>query len=188
MDIVDDVPDAHPSITTFVFGVLSLKTVVAAVTFFGCRLGMAAPCRRRPLTIAILASRRIHLLRSVYRLAQSGNIRIANAMGQSATVYIPIPAGNQGPGKVESKSKIDWKKFPAVTSAGQALTTGANVVVVGVVGGHTLEVEPLVDPADDGLVLTLRSEKGVRNQKPVRPVGCFALLVPDPFFHGPLFR
>jgi len=37
------------------------------------------------------------------------------------------------------------EEFTAVTAAGEKLSTGAKVVVVKVVSGTTLEVEPLVE-------------------------------------------
>jgi len=149
-----EVGDPHGS--TAMFGVLSFKTVVAAVTFFGIA-GMAAQSSGLSppgqLTIAVVAALGAlygvyYLLRSVYRLAQSGNLRITNAIGRTATVYIPIPGGNAGQGKVQVKIQDRLEEFPAITSAGDNLSTGAKVVVVSVVSGNTLEVEPLVEPAE----------------------------------------
>ena len=171
IDIPDDVPDSFDSYlktdafngdlevgdphgSTAMFGVLSFKTVVAAVAFFGIA-GMAAQRGGIPLpgqlVIAILAGLGAlygvyYLLRAVYRLAQSGNLRISNAIGRTATVNVSIPAGNGGQGKVQVKIQDRLEEFPAVTSAGETLSTGAKVVVVSVVSGSTLEVEPLVEP------------------------------------------
>jgi membrane protein implicated in regulation of membrane protease activity len=89
-----------------------------------------------------------YLMRAVYRLAQSGNLHISNAIGRTATVNVSIPAGNVGQGKVQVKIQDRLEEFPAVTSAGETLSTGAKVVVVNVVSGHTLEVQPLVETAD----------------------------------------
>jgi membrane protein implicated in regulation of membrane protease activity len=167
VDIIDDIPDSFdgfdghlevgdPHGSTAMFGVLSFKTVVASVTFFGIA-GMAAQSGGLSLpgqlTIAIIAGLSAlygvyYLMRSVYRLGQSGNLRITNAIGRTATVYISIPADNVGPGKVQVKIQDRLEEFPAVTSAGEKLSSGAKVVVVGVVSGNTLEVQPLVESAE----------------------------------------
>jgi len=172
-DIADDIPDSFetaletdafdgdgdvsdPHGSTSMFGVLSLKTVIAAVTFFGIA-GMAAESGGvslpGQLTIAIVAGLGAlygvyYLMRAVYRLAQSGNLRITNAIGRTATVYIPIPADNEGQGKVQVKIQDRLEEYPAITSVGEKLSTGAKVVVVSVISGNTLEVEPVVEPAE----------------------------------------
>ncbi|MBI2480993.1 MAG: hypothetical protein HYV60_20880 [Planctomycetia bacterium] len=167
VDIVDDIPDSFDGIdgnlevgdphgSTAMFGVLSFKTVVASVTFFGIA-GMAAQSGGLSLpgqlTIAIIAGLSAlygvyYLMRAVYRLGQSGNLHITNAIGRTATVNVSIPAGNEGPGKVQVKIQDRLEEYAAVTSAGEKLSSGAKVVVVGVVSGNTLEVEPLVEPAE----------------------------------------
>ncbi|MDA1053844.1 MAG: hypothetical protein O3C40_25630 [Planctomycetota bacterium] len=167
VDIIDDIPDSFdgfdghlevgdPHGSTEMFGVLSFKTVVAAVTFFGIA-GMTAQSGGLSLpgqlTIAITAGLGAlygvyYLMRAVYRLGQSGNLRITNAIGRTATVNVSIPAGNEGPGKVQVKIQDRLEEFPAITSAAENLSTGAKVVVVSVVSGNTLEVEPLVEPTE----------------------------------------
>jgi membrane protein implicated in regulation of membrane protease activity len=168
MDIADDVPDldldlnsgnldaADPHGSSSVFGVLSFKTVVAALTFFGIA-GMAARTSGLPavaqFAIAIACGFGAmygvyYLMKSIYRLGQSGNLRITNTVGRTATVYIPIPGDNSGQGKVQVKVQDRLAEFIAVTSAEDKLTTGAKVVVVGVLSGNTLEVEPLTEPAE----------------------------------------
>ncbi len=172
-DIVDDMPDSidscldtdgvdghfetgDPHGSTTMFGVLSLKTVVAAVTFFGIA-GMAAQSgglsTPAQLTIAIIAGLSAlygvyYLMRAVYRLAQTGNLRITNAIGRTATVNVSIPAGNEGPGKVQVKIQDRWEEFAAITSATEKLSAGAKVVVISVVSGNTLEVAPLVESTE----------------------------------------
>lgn len=172
-DVADDVPgsfdsyletdafDGHieagdPHGSTSMFGVLSFKTVVAALTFFGIA-GMAAESGGvslpGQLTLAILAGLgalygMFYLLRAVYRLAQSGNLRITNAIGRTATVNVAIPASHQGPGKVQVKIQDRLEEFAAVTATPEKLSTGAKVVVVSVLSGNTLEVEPFVEATD----------------------------------------
>jgi membrane protein implicated in regulation of membrane protease activity len=162
-DIVDDVPDSadigdfgdletgehHGS--TFMFGILSFKTLVAAATFFGLT-GMAARTGgfnlAMQLLIAIVCGGSalviVHwLMRTLFQLGQSGTLQVANAIGKTATVYIPIPGGNKGTGKVQVKVQGRLAEFAATTSSSDKLITGAKVVVVDVIDGSTLKVEPL---------------------------------------------
>ena len=166
-DLADDVPDSvgidgadfHDVGTSDVhhadhgsnwfFGIISFRTVTAAAAFFGLS-GMAARSGglgiAAQLLIAIVcggtAMVAVHrLMQTFYRLGQSGTLRISNTVGKTATVYIPIPGGNAGQGKVQVKVQGRLEEFPAVTSA-EKLATGAKVVVVGVVSSNTLEVEP----------------------------------------------
>lgn len=149
-----DIGDPHGS--SSLFGVLSFRTVVAAITFFGIA-GMAAqtggaavPVQLTAAVAAGLAAMYAvyYVLRSIYRLGQSGNLRITNTVGKTATVYIPIPADGDGQGKVQVKVQDRLAEFAAINTTDQKLATGAKVVVVGVVSGNTLKVEPLPEPAE----------------------------------------
>ncbi len=167
-DIADDVPDSadmgdigdlesgehHGS--TFMFGILSFKTLVAAATFFGLT-GMAARTGGLNLAMQLLiavvcggsALVIVHwLMRTLFQLGQSGTLNAANAIGTTATVYIPIPGANQGAGKVQLKVQDRLAEFAATTSAADKLITGAKVVVVDVIDGSTLKVEPLEESAE----------------------------------------
>ncbi len=162
-DVVDDIPDASdgdfggdldagdPHGSTSVFGVLSFRTIVAAVTFFGIA-GMTAKTGGLPLPaqliVAVLCGLGAmyglyYLMRSIYGLAQTGNLKLTNTIGHTATVYLTIPGNSAGQGKVQMKVQDRLEEFPAITLGHEKLGTGAKVVVVNVVSGNTLEVEPL---------------------------------------------
>lgn len=151
MDTDLDIGDPHGS--SDLFGVLSFRTIIAALTFFGFA-GMAAQAGNLTvpvqLTIAIAAGLGAmysvyYLMRSIYRLGQTGNLRITNAIGKTATVYVPIAVDGQG--KVQVKVQDRLEEFAAINAGDHALSTGAKVVVVGVVSGNTLRVEPFPEPA-----------------------------------------
>ena len=166
-DLVDDIPDGdmgdigdletgehHGS--TFMFGIISFKTLVAFSTFFGLT-GMAARTGgldwKLQLVIAVacggVALVIVHwLMRTLFQLGQSGSLQITNTLGKTATVYIPIPGDNAGTGKVQIKVQDRLAEFAATTTAGDKLITGAKVVVVDVIDGSTLKVEPLNEPAE----------------------------------------
>ena len=166
-DIIDDMPDGdmadvgdleagehHGS--TFMFGIISFKTLIAASTFFGlsgmvAHTGGLAPFMQLLIAtvcggVALVV---VHwLMRMLFNLGQSGTLQISNTLGKTATVYIPIPGANAGMGKVQIKVQDRLAEFAATTSAGAKLITGAKVVVVDVIDGSTLHVEPLNEPAE----------------------------------------
>ena len=77
---------------------------------------------------------------SVKRLQSSGNIRYSNAVGQSAEVYIPIPALRIGKGKVMVSIQERLVEAEAVTDEEQKIRTGEIVRVIGNIG-NTLIVK-----------------------------------------------
>ena len=151
VDIVDDLPDGdvgHHS-STWLFSIISFKTVVAALAFFGIG-GMAARTggidRIPTLFIALIcggaAMVLVHfLMRSLYKLNEDGNLRVERAVGSRGTVYVPIPGGKAGAGKVQLKLQNRIAELHAMTAEQNKLPTGARVVVVGIISSNTVEVE-----------------------------------------------
>lgn len=134
--------------STWLFGILSFRTLTAAITFFGLA-GWAAQTAQwsQPSQVVVaLASGAaamflVHgIMRIFFKLSEDGTIRISRAIGREATVYIPIPAGKSGAGKVQIKLQDRLVEYEAVTPEPQSLATGAKVYVVGVRGANTLEV------------------------------------------------
>jgi hypothetical protein len=135
-------------------GMLTLRTLVAAVTFFG--LGGLAGLRQWgpdlwPVTLAVAAAAGTgalllvgSLMRWLRRQTASGTVHIDRAVGQKATVYLTVPGRKAGPGKVTVCVQNRTMEYQAVTPD-QELPTGAKVVVVGVVNGDTVEVVPATD-------------------------------------------
>jgi hypothetical protein len=154
-DVSADQPGHHHlHDSTGIFKVISFRTLVAAVTFFGIT-GMAARDSglSSPATLALAVAAAGAAMFGVYYLFQSltrfdfdGNIRIERAVDKVGTVYVPIAAHNQGAGKIHLKLQNQLVEFQAVTP-GERLPTGATVVVTGVVGPDTVEVS-LHNPAE----------------------------------------
>jgi membrane protein implicated in regulation of membrane protease activity len=141
---------AHQHSSTWLFGVITFRTLVAAFTFFGLA-GMAARSAELSLVNQLLiglacgigAMYLVHWLMSLmYGLSEDNTVRINRAVGREGTVYLPVPAGRTGPGKIQLRLQGRMMEYEAVTAAPANLPTGARVVVVGVVGGHVLEVAP----------------------------------------------
>ena len=147
----EDLHDSHHHGSSWFFGIISFRTLVAAMTVFGLA-GMTAHSGgvslRLQLLIAVIsggaAMLAVHqLMRFLYRLGQSGTLRITNAIGKIATVSIPIPGNSSGPGKVRLTVQGRLEELAAVNSTEATLVTGSQVIVVDVVGGNVLEVVPL---------------------------------------------
>lgn len=75
------------------------------------------------------------------KLAHSGNIVIKNYLGETGTVYIPIPAAGVGRGKVNISLGERYVEFDAVTEGDETLPDGTAVRVVDIRAENTLVVE-----------------------------------------------
>jgi membrane protein implicated in regulation of membrane protease activity len=134
--------------TSWLFGVISLRTLVAAAAFFGVAGKAAASAgfsETKSLTIAVLAGLAAMygmywLMQAISRLTSSGNERIGNAVGCRGNVYIPIPANGQGAGKVQLSMQNRIVEFQAVTDESERLRTGETVEVVAVAGSDLVRV------------------------------------------------
>jgi len=74
------------------------------------------------------------------RLQSAGNLSLRNALGKSATVYVPIPAQRRGAGKVHLILQERYSELDAVTDEPDPLPTGTEVDVVGLADENTLVV------------------------------------------------
>ena len=148
-----DAADVAHHGSEWVFGVLSFRTVVAALTFFGL-VGLTARAYKLPdhwvlilaTAAAIGAMYGVYwLMRAMWGLKEEGTVRIEGAVGRTATVYVPIPANRAGCGKIQINLQDRTMDYAAMTP-GDALPTGAKVVVTEVITSDTLEVEPEMMP------------------------------------------
>jgi hypothetical protein len=148
-------PNGQNHQSSWLFGIISFRTLVAAATFFGLAgmMAQAAEMNLGPQLLIALACGAaamygVHwIMLTIGRLGEDGTIRIQRALGQEATVYIPIPAagaqaGGVQAGKVQLKLQNRLVEYEAVTSGPTKWPTGAKVRVVGMTG-NTLQVEPL---------------------------------------------
>jgi membrane protein implicated in regulation of membrane protease activity len=88
------------------------------------------------------------LMQAVSQLTSSGNERIGNALGRRATVYVPIPAGGQGAGKVQMSLQNRIVEFQAVTDESERLKTGETVQVVAVAGSDVVRVRRMAETVE----------------------------------------
>jgi hypothetical protein len=144
----------HGNLSTWLFGVLSFKTVTAALAFFGlagCAAHSAEMGSLAQLTIAtasgLAAMYGVHwLMRSIRRLSEDGTVRIERSVGKAGTVYLTIPAKGKGPGKIQFKLQNRLVQYQAITDHEDPLPSGSKVQIVGIVGKSMLQVEPWVEP------------------------------------------
>ena len=144
-----DVHDAHGHGSTSLFGIISVRTVVAALTFFGLAgiVGLSngvasVPTIAVSLAVGFVAMLVVHrLMRLLYSLGQDKTVRIERSVGVQATVYVPIPPKKQGVGKVQLRLQDRIVECAAMTAGPNGLPTGARVVVTNMISPTTLEVE-----------------------------------------------
>ena len=138
--------DAHDAAV----GVLSVRTVTAFFTGFGWG-GVAALARGSGLlgaiAVALLAGGILmaavfFLMRGLYALRSSGTLDYANAIGQTATVYLPVPAAMAGAGQIEVLVQGRLCVVAAMTRGGERLANQTRVRVVELFDPRTLIVEP----------------------------------------------
>jgi hypothetical protein len=161
-DIPDDIPDDMPEVadaqgvvadhgSSWLFGAISVRTVVAAVLFFGL-FGLAGTQATSSGALSFVVALAggataffgMHwVMKTLYKLGQDSTVRIERAVGCRGSVYVPIPPNKSGTGKIQLKLQNRIMEFAAMTSAADKLPTGARVEVVSLIGPTTVEVKPV---------------------------------------------
>jgi len=144
-----DSPDAAEGLN-----LLGVRALSAGLTFFGVGglLGFATPMGLMvalPLAVVLGAAATVAVavaVRALMRLESDGTVRIEGAVGVPGTVYLSIPGERAGLGKVHLLLQDRLVEYQALSS--HPLPTGAQVVVVDVVGPDTVEVVPSPDLGD----------------------------------------
>jgi hypothetical protein len=138
----------HPGAHWF-YEVLSLRTLSAALTFFGIAgkmslaYGYSNPSAFAVATLVGAAAMYgvYWMFIQVYKLQHAGNENVRNAIGLPATVYVPVPGKRAGAGKVTFKLQNRLVEYQAVTEYDDRLATGEKVIIVGVVNSDTVRVK-----------------------------------------------
>ena len=85
------------------------------------------------------------LMAWVYSLFQrfetDGNVEIDDCVGKNALVYIPVPTGGQGKGKINVTVRGNMMEYDAITREDHPLPTNQKVTVVSKVDETTVEVK-----------------------------------------------
>lgn len=133
--------------TNWLFGVLTFRTVIAAITFFGLaglgslRGGMQSlPAFAIALAAGAGALLGVHwILSQLHRLQDDGTVRIGRAVGKKGVVYLTVPPNKTGAGKVHLNLQNRTVEYLAMT-AHDRIPSGTPVVVTDVLGPDTVEV------------------------------------------------
>jgi hypothetical protein len=127
---------------------LSIRAIVAALTFFGVG-GLLAGALGLPTVLSLIVALGTGLAAaagvawmnaSLHRLESDGTVHVESAIGLPATVYLRVPGGREGAGKVMLQLNGRTVEYQAISAA--ELPTGAPVVVVDVISPDTVEVAP----------------------------------------------
>jgi hypothetical protein len=130
------------------YEVISIRTLAAAGTFFGLVGKTLLAYGHSPLASFVYAALAgaaalysvYWLFKQVYRLQNAGNENVRRAIGLPATVYVPIPGGRAGAGKVMFRLQDRTVEYLAVTNDSNRLATGEKVTIVGIVNAETVRV------------------------------------------------
>jgi len=82
------------------------------------------------------------IIKQILKLSQDNTMNIKTAIGETATVYLTIPAQNKGKGKIHVKIQDTLREIEAVTD-GDALPTGVMVKVIDVINDSVFKVEKI---------------------------------------------
>jgi len=88
----------------------------------------------------IMMSLTAFIFYSMSRLTDSGTLKMKNAVGSFAEVYLPIPAARGGIGKVNLKVQGAIRELDAVTDDAEQIPTGGIVKVIDLMNDHILVV------------------------------------------------
>lgn len=133
------------------FRLLSVQSVIAFLTIFGWS-GITAISNGMVEWAALLLAVALgfgamflvaKIIQWSSRLAQNGTFNVKNLLGESGTVYIPIPEKGKGTGKINISCGERFMEYDAVTEEQEALKTGTPVRVVDIIAGSTLVVEKI---------------------------------------------
>lgn len=133
------------------FQFFTFKNVVAFFTIFGWT---GVTCVQNDLStglslvLATIAGLIMMVITSLlffwmHKLAESGTLKIDNALGVIGEVYLPIGANRSKMGKVQIKVQGSLRELEAISDEPEDLKTGAMVKVVEIVSAEILLVEKL---------------------------------------------
>jgi hypothetical protein len=137
----------HEDAISWFISAFTFRSIVAAITFFGLG-GMAGSTEGwDPVTTLLVALAAgsgalfmvAMLMQTLKRLKSDGTVRMDRAVGEGGTVYLPIPGGKAGVGKVLLKLQNRTVECQAITAQAD-LAAGAKIVVVSLVSPDTVEV------------------------------------------------
>jgi len=157
LDTDFDTGDTHYDSNWF-FGIVSFRTVIAALTFFGiCGMIAHSYGASAPLQIVIALAGGFSamygvatMMDALRRLSQDGTQRIEGTIGSIGTVYVPIPPNQSGVGKVHVELQDRMVEYAAMTESSEKIPTTGRVEILEVIDESTLLVRPVQEKQHKG--------------------------------------
>ncbi len=147
-DVETDVDAALADGDNIPFQFLSLKNIIAFFTMFGWS-GLGFLHAGLPVWLVIVISAVCGFLMMLgmaalfyfmSKLAETGTLKMSNAIGRSGEVYLTIPAGRRGMGKVQLTVQGALQTLDAVTDEQDPIITSSIIEVVDVIADQVLLV------------------------------------------------
>ena len=149
VDVDTDIDGDISSGDSIPFQFISLKNIVAFFTVFGwsgigfINMGMA------PFKVIIFATfcgiLMMVLMATLFyfmsKLAESGTLKMKNAIGKLGEVYLVIPANRGGMGKVQLNVQGSMRTLNAITDDKKTIPTSSIIQVLNVIDDHILLVK-----------------------------------------------
>jgi hypothetical protein len=144
-DIDADIADGD----SIPFQFLSLKNIVAFFTVFGWSGIGFINGGFEPLMVLlfstlcglVMMSLMATLFYFMSKLAESGTLKMNNAIGKLGEVYLVIPANRGGMGKVQLNVQGSMRTLDAITDDAETIPTSSIIQVVNVIDDHILLVK-----------------------------------------------
>ena len=80
------------------------------------------------------------IIKQLQKLAEDNTFKIESTLKKTGTVYLRIPAGKTGNGKVQISINGAFRELDAVTN-GDSIESGASVLIVNIVNQNLVQVE-----------------------------------------------
>ena len=150
-DMEADISDINADDGGVGFQFFTFKNVIAFFTIFGWT-GIVCIDNQMSstatITISIIAGLLMMVLTSLLfywmgKMAESGTLKIKNAIGVVGEVYLPIGANRSEIGKIQIKVQGSLRELEAITDANEELKTNTLIKVLKVVSDELLLVEKL---------------------------------------------
>jgi len=147
-DIPDGMVGHGHAFGDHMFKVISLRTMIAGITFFGLAGWLTLVCTDGnpvfAMIVAVLAGlAAVYLVYFLYRwinaMRYQGNVSDDQLIGATGSVYVRIPAQGKGAGKVLVSQQNRTMEYEAF-SAGRELPTGTQITVLKVISPTAVEV------------------------------------------------
>ncbi|WP_109097776.1 hypothetical protein [Aquimarina sp. AU58] len=151
VDMEADISDIDADDGGVGFQFFTFKNVIAFFTIFGWT-GILCIDNELSTIVTIVISSFAGLLMMIltsllffwmHKMAESGTLKIKNAIGAIGEVYLPIGANRSSIGKIQIKVQGSLRELEAVTDSEEILKTSTIVKVVEIIGSELLLVEKL---------------------------------------------